>query len=83
MRIKLKMKMNSTIQDLIAKIRQYTRVAAGQKIFLWRLGITRARANSFSFVSESDVQSQNLFRPKRDIEVFYLRLQTQEEKFRN
>lgn len=77
------MKMNSKVQDLIAKICQFTRVSA-RKVLLWR-SYSRGRVqmrNNFMFVKEprKNGESADLFRPKKEVEIFYVRLKTQEEE---
>ena len=71
MRVKVKVKMSATVQDLVAKIRQYTR----QQVLIWRVTSRGPRApNKLEYLNDGERgTSQNLFRPRREVEVFYVR----------
>ena len=76
-RVKVKIRLSSTIQDLRTKIRVFTGVAQNQ-ILLFRVELSR-RTNVFAMVTDG-VQSNPVFRKKRATEVFFVRFKSDDEQ---
>ena len=83
-RMKIKMKMSSTIGDLVKKIQQFTASYSDQrKIFLWRIAGRGGRgSNKFHYVRQEtdDDLKRELFRIKKETEVLYVRFSTAQDK---
>ena len=71
------MRMEETIDDLIAKIRKFsTAQNKERKVYMWRIGGRGGRgSNKFNFVSQNTEEElkRTIFRYKKETEVFYLR----------
>ena len=87
------MKTKSTISDLIEKVNKFTTIQPGDQtpnqqsqqgqVLLWRVNCRGGRGpNKFVFVEQNTEEQKQtqLFRPKKDTEVFYLRFTTAEEQ---
>ena len=83
-RMKIKMKMGSTIGDLIAKTKQFTASYGDEKkILLWRIAGRGGRgSNKFFYVPQEteDELKRELFRAKKETEVFYVRFSTAQDE---
>ena len=82
-RMKIKMRMESKVGDLVDKIRKYTVVDDDRQIYLFRVICRGFRsANRLNYISEDGYDKEDLFRRDKNTEVFFVRLRSHLDEVR-